>query len=106
MLTRLAADAVVLAHLAFIAFALGGGLLVWRWPRLAWLHGPALIWAVAVQWLGLICPLTPLENVMRRAAGWGLRRRKRGAGGWALPRAWSARHCAPTTAAAGPSSPT
>lgn len=69
MLARLAADAVVLAHLAFIAFALGGGLLVWRWPRLAWLHVPALIWAVVVQWLALICPLTPLENALRRAAG-------------------------------------
>lgn len=69
MLARLAADTVVLAHLAFIVFALGGGLLVWRWPRLAWLHVPALIWAVVVQWLVLICPLTPLENALRRAAG-------------------------------------
>ena len=71
MLARLAADGVVLAHLAFIAFVLGGGLLVWRWPRLAWLHLPALAWGVAVQWLALICPLTPLENMLRRAAGSG-----------------------------------
>lgn len=69
MLARLTADVVVLAHLAFILFALGGGLLAWRWPRLAWLHLPALAWGVAVQWLGLICPLTPLENALRRAAG-------------------------------------
>jgi hypothetical protein len=69
MLARIAADGVVLAHLAFILFVLAGGLLVWRWPRLAWLHIPALIWGVAVQWMALICPLTPLENVLRRTAG-------------------------------------
>lgn len=71
MLARLAADGVVVLHLAFIAFVLGGGLLVWRWPRLAWLHVPALLWGVAVEWLTLICPLTPLENALRRAAGGG-----------------------------------
>ena len=39
---RLLADAVLLLHLAFLAFVVGGALLVWRWPRLAWLHLPAL----------------------------------------------------------------
>ena len=45
MIWRVAADAVLVLHFAFIAFALLGGLLVWRWPRLAWLHLPAAAWA-------------------------------------------------------------
>ncbi|WP_043309425.1 DUF2784 domain-containing protein [Pseudomonas sp. ML96] len=69
MLLRVAADAVVLLHLLFILFVLGGGLLVLRWPRLALLHLPAAAWGVAVELLHLYCPLTPLENQLRRAAG-------------------------------------
>jgi len=66
---RLAADALVLLHLAFIAFAMFGGLLVaWR-VRLAWLHLPAAAWAAAIEFSGAICPLTPLENRFRRVAG-------------------------------------
>ncbi|WP_207885394.1 DUF2784 domain-containing protein [Pseudomonas sp. 30_B] len=69
MLARLAADAVVLLHLGFILFVLLGGLLVLRWPRLAWLHLPAAAWGMAVEFLHLYCPLTPLENHFRQAAG-------------------------------------
>jgi Protein of Unknown function (DUF2784) len=66
---RLLADAVVALHLAFILFVVGGGLLVARWRRLAWLHLPALAWGVLVEWAGWICPLTPLENALRARAG-------------------------------------
>jgi hypothetical protein len=69
MTYRLLADAVLLLHLAFIAFAAFGVLAVWRWPRLAWLHLPALAWAAYVVMAGEICPLTPLENALRRAGG-------------------------------------
>ncbi len=69
MVYRLAADAVVLFHLAFILFVLLGGLLVLRWPRLAWLHVPAAAWGMAVEFLHLYCPLTPLENHFRALAG-------------------------------------
>lgn len=69
MLARLAADAVLLAHLAFIVFVLIGGILVWRIPSLAWLHAPAIAWAVFVEAAGRICPLTPLENRLRLASG-------------------------------------
>ncbi|MFV3304178.1 DUF2784 domain-containing protein [Pseudomonas sp. NY15181] len=69
MLYRLAADAVVLLHLGFILFVLLGGLLVLRWPRLAWLHLPAAAWGMAVEFLHLYCPLTPLENHFRALAG-------------------------------------
>lgn len=53
MLLRLAADAVVVMHLLFILFVLGGGLLVLRWPRLALVHLPAAAWGVAVELLHL-----------------------------------------------------
>ena len=65
----LAADLVVLLHFAFILFVVLGGLLVLRWPKLAWLHLPAAAWGVAIELRGGICPLTPLENALRRAAG-------------------------------------
>jgi hypothetical protein len=68
-MSALLADAVVVVHLAFIAFALLGGLLVLRWPRASWLHLPAAGWAVLVETLGVSCPLTPLEVRLRRAAG-------------------------------------
>ena len=65
----LLADAVVLVHLAFVIFVTVGGLLVWRWRRLAWVHLPALAWGVWIEWWGAICPLTPLENWLRARSG-------------------------------------
>ena len=46
-----------------------GGLLVLRWPKVAWLHIPAAVWGVAVEMYGWYCPLTPLENALRDGAG-------------------------------------
>lgn len=66
---RLLADLVVVAHLLFVLFVVAGGLLVLRWPRLAWLHVPAAIWGALIEFAGWICPLTPLENRLRRLGG-------------------------------------
>ena len=63
------ADAVLVFHGLFIVWAALGALTVWRWPRLAFAHLPALAWAVWIETSGGICPLTPLENSLRRAAG-------------------------------------
>jgi hypothetical protein len=63
------ADLVVVIHLAFVAFAVGGGLLVLYRRRWAWLHVPAAIWAALVEMTGWLCPLTPLENHLREKAG-------------------------------------
>ena len=52
----------ILLHFGFILFVVFGGLLVLKWPRLAWGHIPAVIWGVIVEGGGLICPLTPMEN--------------------------------------------
>ena len=69
MLYGFAAEAVVVFHFAFVLFIVLGGLLVWRWPRLAWLHLPAATWGALVELTGVICPLTPLEKWLRTAAG-------------------------------------
>ena len=69
MAASLAADAVLVLHLAFILFAVSGGVLVLWYPKVAWLHLPALTWAVWIAATHGICPLTPLENSLRRAAG-------------------------------------
>lgn len=71
MLARAAAELVVLIHFAFIAFVVAGGLLVLRRPRLAWLHLPAVAWGAGIELIGGVCPLTPLEYALRRAAGEG-----------------------------------
>ncbi len=64
-----AATAVVVLHLLFIVFATAGAALLVRWPRLVWLHLPAVLWAGYVAVTGTICPLTPLENQLRQWAG-------------------------------------
>jgi hypothetical protein len=64
----LLADAVLLAHAAFVAFVVLGGLLVLRWPRMAWLHAPAALWGAGIEFTGGVCPLTPLELHLRALA--------------------------------------
>jgi hypothetical protein len=63
------ADATVVLHFAFVLFVAFGGLLVARWPRVAWLQLPAVGWGVWVELSGSICPLTPLENWLRQRGG-------------------------------------
>lgn len=69
MLPAVLADAVLALHFAFILLVIFGALLVWRWPRLVWLHLPALLWGAGIELAGGICPLTPLENELRALAG-------------------------------------
>ena len=66
---RLLADLVVILHVAFVAFALFGGLLALKWKRIVWLHVPAALWAAAIEFGGWICPLTPLEIWLREQGG-------------------------------------
>ena len=65
----LLADAVVALHALFVAFVVAGAALLWRWPRLVWLHLPAALWGAAVELAGAVCPLTPLELHLRALAG-------------------------------------
>jgi hypothetical protein len=69
MIYQIAADTVVLLHLMFVLFAVLGSLLV-LWRRyLLWLHLPAMTWAAWIEFSGGLCPLTPLENWLRRQGG-------------------------------------
>ena len=69
MIERALADLVVVVHLGFVAFVIFGALLVrWR-SRVAWIHIPCVAWACLLEFRGWICPLTPLENWLRREAG-------------------------------------
>ena len=69
MLYSFLADMVVLMHAAFVLFVVSGGVAVLRWPRLAWLHIPAALWGIVIEFGGCICPLTDLENLLRSMDG-------------------------------------
>jgi hypothetical protein len=66
---RALADAILLLHLGFVLWVALGGLLVLRWRALAWLHLPAALWGAYVELSGGICPLTPLEVLLRERGG-------------------------------------
>jgi hypothetical protein len=79
MIYRVLADAILVFHVLYIAFVVGGQLLIviglllkWTWVRNFWfriLH-LAAIWVVVLQaWVGVICPLTDWENALRVKAG-------------------------------------
>lgn len=69
MIYRLLADVVLVLHLGFVVFVVLGGLLVLRWPRIAWVHVPVALYGVLIEFVGWVCPLTPLENDLRRLGG-------------------------------------
>ena len=47
MHNRIAAHTVATLHFGFIAFAFLGGLLLWVWPGVIWLHLPVFLCAPA-----------------------------------------------------------
>lgn len=65
----MAADFVVLLHSLFVLFVVLGGLLVLRWPKLAYVHLPVAVYGVLIELVGWVCPLTPLEKRLRESAG-------------------------------------
>ena len=69
MIYLVLADLVLLLHFAFIVFVTVGVVLVFRWPKLAGIHVPCVLWGAWIEFRGWICPLTPLENGLRRLGG-------------------------------------
>ena len=69
MYYQIAADLVVLLHLGFVGFVVAGGLLVLKWRPVAAIHIPAALWGALVELQGWYCPLTPLEQYLRKAGG-------------------------------------
>ena len=56
-------------HLAFVLFVVVGGFFVYRWPKLIYIHAPVAIYGAMIEFVGWVCPLTPLENHLRRLGG-------------------------------------
>ena len=69
MAYRILADAILVVHMGFILFVVGGGFLVRRWRGVAWVHIPAVAWGALIEFMGWVCPLTPLEIWARSRAG-------------------------------------
>lgn len=69
MLYERSADLVAITHVAFIAFLFVGGYAAWRFPRLLWVHIPAVVFTAAIFAFGADCPLTDLEKYLRHQAG-------------------------------------
>ena len=69
MAFRLAADGVLLLHVAFILFVLLGAVVALRWRWMPYVHVPAAAWGFFVELTGRACPLTYMENYFRIKAG-------------------------------------
>jgi hypothetical protein len=75
----LAADAILVLHFAFVLFVMGGLLLIWigyaaAWPwiRNVWFraaHLAAIVFVAGEALLGIVCPLTLLEDALRSTTG-------------------------------------
>lgn len=69
MIYSIAADLVLVLHLVFVVFVVLGALLAFRWPWIAWIHVPAAAWGALAEFYGAVCPLTPLEQLLRQMSG-------------------------------------
>lgn len=76
---QLMANAVLVIHASIVVFVIGGllatltgGALRWSWTRNLWFraaHLGAIVFVVLESWLGIVCPLTTLEQWLRVRAG-------------------------------------
>lgn len=71
MIRRIAPELVLALHFGFVMFAVLGGFLALAHPRWLWIHIPAVLWSAVVNLAGWTCPLTPLEQELRRRASLG-----------------------------------
>jgi hypothetical protein len=67
----LLSNLIVIVHLLFIIFVCLGALLALKWRKIVWIHIPLAIWGIVVEYLDIVCPLTPLENYFRQLGGSG-----------------------------------
>lgn len=66
---HLLADAVVVLHLAFVAFVVLGGFVALRYGWVSWLHAAAVAYGAGIVVIGWACPLTTIERSLRDAGG-------------------------------------
>jgi hypothetical protein len=69
MLYRVAADLVIVLHLATILFGITGSFLAWRWRRVLAPHLAVLVLIAAVNITGSACPLTNWEKSLMARGG-------------------------------------
>ena len=69
MIYLIGAYITVIIHLLFIVFVPLGGLLALRRRWWALIHLPAFIYGTSISFFGWVCPLTPLENWLRKQGG-------------------------------------
>jgi hypothetical protein len=69
MAYRVAADVVVVIHFSFVVFVVIGGVLALWWPRVLWIHVPAVLYSLWIIAFSITCPLTPLERNLRERGG-------------------------------------
>ncbi len=69
MIYLILANIILVLHFLFIFFVVVGSLFVFYKKWLIWLHIPAALYGVLIEFSGWICPLTPLENHFRILAG-------------------------------------
>ena len=69
MCYRALADLVLVVHFAFVLFVVFGGALALRWSRVAWIHVPIALYGAVIEFMGFVCPLTPLEVTLRQRGG-------------------------------------
>jgi hypothetical protein len=65
----IAAHLVIVLHFGFVFFVVLGGFMAWRWRWVLFLHIPAALWGALIEYQGWVCPLTPLEQRLRKEAG-------------------------------------
>jgi hypothetical protein len=73
------AEFVLVLHVAFVFFVVGGLFLIltggmrgWKWIRNPWfrsLHLGGIGLVIVQAWCGIVCPLTTLEMFLRETAG-------------------------------------
>ena len=56
------ANLTLIAHLIFILFVVFGGLIFFIFPKIIYMHIPALLWGIYIELTNSVCPLTYLEN--------------------------------------------
>lgn len=76
---KFGADVVLVTHAAYVAFVVGGQVLImagwiraWGWTRnpwFRWIHLGAIGLVILESWFGIVCPLTAIESALRAGAG-------------------------------------
>ena len=69
MVNSILANLLVIVHFLFILFVVFGGIFSFFNIKWSWVHIPAVLWGICIELSGWICPLTPLENMLRLTSG-------------------------------------